>query len=154
MFSRYYFHHCNKNIFRKIPGKYGCTFAVCIFANTAHTHKACGHNDWDSYFWPRQHLWGRGEACTGFWLGNLRERDRWGNPSLRWEDNIKLDLQEMGCGCMDWIDLAQDRDRWRAVVNAVMNFRVPWNAGNYLTGCKPVSFSRRTLLHGVNKWVS
>ena len=46
-------------------------------------------------------------------------------PRRRWEDNIKVDLQEMGCGGMDWIDLAQDRDRWRAVVNVVMNLRVP-----------------------------
>jgi hypothetical protein len=43
----------------------------------------------------------------------------------RWEDNIKMDLQEVGCGCMDWIDLAQDRYRWRTLVNAVMNLRVP-----------------------------
>ena len=48
-----------------------------------------------------------------------------GRPKYRWEDNNKLDLQEVGCGEMDWIDLAQDRDRWREFVNAVMNFRVP-----------------------------
>ena len=44
-----------------------------------------------------------------------------GVPRRRWEDNIKMDLQEVGCGGMDWIDLTQDRDRWRALVNAVMN---------------------------------
>jgi len=48
-----------------------------------------------------------------------------GRPRRRWEDNIKLDLQEVGCGSMDWIELAQDRDRWRALVNAVMNLWVP-----------------------------
>jgi len=53
------------------------------------------------------------------------ERTRpFGRPRLRWEDNIKKDLQEMCHGGMDWIKLAQDRDRWRTVVNAVINFRV------------------------------
>ena len=74
-----------------------------------------------------------------------------GRPRRRWEDNIKMDVQEMGCGGMDWIELAQDRDRWRALVNAVLNLRVQYNAGNFLTSCKPVSFSRRTVLHGVSQ---
>jgi hypothetical protein len=43
----------------------------------------------------------------------------------RWKDNIRMDLQEVGCGGMDWIGLAEDRDRWRALVNAVMNLQVP-----------------------------
>ena len=48
-----------------------------------------------------------------------------GRPRHRWEDNIKMDLQEVGCGGVDWIEVAQDRDRWQALVNAVMNLRVP-----------------------------
>ena len=48
-----------------------------------------------------------------------------GRPRHRWEDNIKMGLQEVGCGCMDLIEPAQDRDRWWALVNAVMNLRVP-----------------------------
>jgi hypothetical protein len=52
---------------------------------------------------------------------------------------------------MDWIGLAQDRDRWRTLVSAVMSLRVPWNAGNFLTSCKPVNCSGRTLHHGVSK---
>ena len=54
-----------------------------------------------------------------------------GRPRHRWEDNIKMDLQEMGWGCVDWIDRAQDRYRWRAFVTAVMNLRVPYNVGNF-----------------------
>ena len=48
-----------------------------------------------------------------------------GRPRRRWEDNIKMDLQEVGGGCGDWMELAQDRDRWRTIVSTVMNFRVP-----------------------------
>jgi hypothetical protein len=62
---------------------------------------------------------------TGFWWGNLRERDHFGRLRCRWEDKIEMDFHEVGCGVMDWIELAQDRDRWRALVNAVINLRVP-----------------------------
>jgi hypothetical protein len=47
-----------------------------------------------------------------------------GRPRRRWEDNIKMDHQEIGCGDMDWMELAQDRDKWRALVSTVMNLRV------------------------------
>jgi len=65
-----------------------------------------------------------GEAYAGSWWGSLRARDHLGDPGLD-GDNIKMDLQEVGCGGMDWIELTQYRDRWRALVNAVMNLRVP-----------------------------
>jgi hypothetical protein len=64
-------------------------------------------------------------VCTGFWLGKPKGKRPLGRPKHRWEDNIKMDLQEVGCGGMDCIELVQDRDRWRALVNAVMNLRVP-----------------------------
>jgi hypothetical protein len=57
--------------------------------------------------------------------GNPEEKRPIGRPRRRWEDNIKIDLREVGGGCGDWMELAQDRDRWRALVNAVMNLRVP-----------------------------
>ena len=56
-----------------------------------------------------------------------------GRPRRRWVDNIKMDLQEMGCVGVDWIELAQDADKWRALVNAVMNLRVLLNVENFLT---------------------
>jgi len=56
-------------------------------------------------------------------LGNLRERGHLGDPGV--EDNIKMELQELGCEGTNWIELAQDRDRWRALVNAVMKLRLP-----------------------------
>jgi len=58
-------------------------------------------------------------------VGKPEGRRPLGRPRHRWGDNIKMYLQEMGCGCIDWIELPQDRVRWRALVNAVMNLRVP-----------------------------
>ena len=58
-------------------------------------------------------------------VGKLGGKRPLGRPMHRWEDNIKMDLQEVGCGSMDCIELADGRDRWRALVKAVMNFWVP-----------------------------
>jgi hypothetical protein len=58
-------------------------------------------------------------------VGKPERRRPLGRPRRRWKDNIKMDLRKVGWGGMDWINLAQDRDRWRALVNAVMNLRVP-----------------------------
>jgi len=63
-------------------------------------------------------------------VGKLEGKRPLGRPRSRWEDNIKMDLQKVGCGGIDWIELAQDRDRGRALVNAVKNIRVAQNAGN------------------------
>jgi hypothetical protein len=66
-----------------------------------------------------------------------------GKPRRRWEDNIKMDVREIWWGRMDWIDLAQDRDQWRAC-------RVPQNVGKFLNGCSTGGFSSRSQLHGVS----
>jgi hypothetical protein len=58
-------------------------------------------------------------------VGKPEENRPLGRPRLRWKDNIKIDLQEVGCGGMDWIELAQERDRWQALINTVMNLQVP-----------------------------
>ena len=95
-------------------------------------------------------IWVRRGGCIGSWWGNQRERDHWGDLSVDWVDNIRTDLQEVGCEYMDWIGLAQDRQMADACEsgNEPLGSR---NAGNFLTSCKPVSFSRRTLHHGVSK---
>jgi hypothetical protein len=68
---------------------------------------------------------GEGRGVYRVLVGKPEGKRQLGKPRLRWEDNIKMDLQKVGCGCMDWIGLARDRNRWRALVNAVINLRVP-----------------------------
>jgi len=92
---------------------------------------------------------GEGKGVYRVLVGKPEGKRPLGRRKRRWIDNIKIALQEVGRGGMDWIGLAQDRDRKRALLNAVMNLRVPQNTGNFLTSCKPVSFLGRTLLYGV-----
>ena len=89
---------------------------------------------------------------TEFWWGNLRERSHLEDPDIDGKIILRCVFRKWDGG-MDWIDLAQGRDRWRAVVNAVMSLRFSLNAGNLFPGCEPDSFSRRTLLHGRSKYL-
>ena len=68
---------------------------------------------------------GEGRGVYRVLVGKPEGKRPLGRPRRRWEDNIKMNLQEVGCGGMDWIQLAQGRDRWRALVKAVMILRVP-----------------------------
>jgi hypothetical protein len=66
-------------------------------------------------------------------VGKLEGKRPLGRPGRRWEDNMRMDMREVGCGSVDWIGLTQDMDRWRALVIAVMSLWVPYNSGNFLT---------------------
>ena len=68
---------------------------------------------------------GKGRVVYSVLVGKPEGKRPLGRPRRRWEDNIKIDLYEVGGGCGDWMELAQDRDRWRALVSTVMNVRVP-----------------------------
>jgi hypothetical protein len=73
-----------------------------------------------------------------------------GRPRCRWVDNIRMDLGEVGWGDVDWIGLAQDRNRWRALVNSVLNPRVPRNAGKVSSGLTAGGLSSSAQLHRVS----
>ena len=79
---------------------------------------------------------GEGRGVHKVLVGKPEGKRPLGRPRRRWEDNIKMDLQEVGRGCGDWMELTEVRDRWRALVSTVTNFRVPYNAGNFLISCK------------------
>jgi hypothetical protein len=93
--------------------------------------------------------YGGQERCILVLWEDLRERD---NLEDLGRDGriIKMDLHDVRLGGLDWIDLAQDRKEWRALVNSVMNLEVPYGEGNFLISCRPVIFSGRTLLQGVS----
>jgi hypothetical protein len=79
---------------------------------------------------------GRGEMYIGFCREILRERKKKKKPDIDGGDKIKMNLQEVGWGAMDWIDLFEDRDMWRALVYAILNLRVSSIAGNFLDWLK------------------
>ena len=79
---------------------------------------------------------GQGRGVYRVLVGKPEGKRPFGRTTRRWEDNIKVDLQEVGKGCRDWMELAQDRDRWRALVSTVMNLWGSKNAGNFLTSCR------------------
>ena len=72
---------------------------------------------------------GEGRGVYRVLVGKPEGKRPLGRPRRRWEDNIKMDLREVGGGCGDWMELSQDRDRWRALLSTVMNFRVPKKSG-------------------------
>jgi len=94
---------------------------------------------------------GQGRGVYRVLVGRPEGKRPLGRTRRRWEDNIKMDLQEVGGSCGDWMELAEDRDRWRALVSTVMNLRVPKMRGISRLVAKPVGFSSRTLLHKVSK---
>jgi len=79
---------------------------------------------------------GEGRGVHRVLVGKPEGKRPLGRPRRRWEDNIKMDLQEVGGEFENWMELAQDRDRWRALVSTVMNLRVPKMRGNFLTSCR------------------
>jgi hypothetical protein len=92
------------------------------------------------------------EGCTYVIGGKARRKKRpLGRPSCRWVDNIKIDLGEIECGGMDWTGLAQDRDKWRALVNVVMSLRVPRNAGKLSSGFTTGGLLSSAQLHRVSQ---
>ena len=98
--SLYYYLYCSPNIVRVIKSR----------RMRRARHVAC---------------MGGGRGVYKVLVGKPEGKRPLGRPRRRWEDNIKMDLREVGRGCGDWMELAQDRDRWREVVSTVMNFRVP-----------------------------
>ena len=94
--------------------------------------------------------YGGEERCIQVLVRKLEGKRPLGRPRHRWDDNIKMDLQDVGWRGMDWTDLALKKERKQTLVNAVMDLWVELNSGNLLIRWEPVSFSRRTLLHGVS----
>jgi hypothetical protein len=87
-------------------------------------------------------------------VGNPEGKRSLGRPRRKWVDNIKTDVRDIRWGGMDWINLTQDRDQWRALVNTAMHLGVPQNVGKFLSTCTSGGFSRRAQLHAVSQLVN
>jgi len=96
-------------------------------------------------------LMGKRRGVDRVLVGKSEGKRTLGRTRCKFDTNIKMDLLEEELGGIDWIDLAQDRDKWWSLVNGVINLRVPYNVGSFLTSWEPVNFSRRTLIPGVSK---
>jgi hypothetical protein len=92
---------------------------------------------------------GEKRNAYNIFMGKPEGRRPLEKPRRRWVGNVKIDLREIGWGGMDWIDLVQDRNQWRALVNTVMNLLVAYNFGKFLSSCTIGGFSRRAYFHGV-----
>jgi hypothetical protein len=84
-------------------------------------------------------------------LGKPEEKGPCRRPGCRWEDNVGMNLRELGWKGVDWIHLPQDRSQLQAIVNTDMNLQIPLKEENFLSSCVTASLSRRTLLHGVSQ---
>jgi hypothetical protein len=93
---------------------------------------------------------GKKRNAFKIWVGKPEGKRPLGRPRYRLVDNIKMDLTEIAWDSMDWIDLAQDRDQRRALVNTVMSLRVPENGGKFLSSCTVSGFSKTTKFYEVN----
>jgi hypothetical protein len=99
------------------------------------------------------HVARMGEKRSAYRLlvGNPEGKRPLGRPTRRWVDTIRMDLGEVGWGDVDWIGLAKDRNRWRALVNSVLNLRVPRNAGKLSSGLTSSGVSSSAQLHRVSQ---
>jgi hypothetical protein len=92
------------------------------------------------------------KAAYRLLVGRLEGKTPLGRPRRRWVDNIRMDLGEVGWGDVDWIGLIQNRNRWRALVNSVLNLRVPWNAGKQSSGLSSSAHLHRVSLLVIVFW--
>jgi hypothetical protein len=113
-----------------------------------YTTKCVKNIIWENRVLGAGHVARMGEKKNAYRIlvGQPERKRPLGRPRCRWVDNIKMDFRVIGWDGMDWIDLAQDGDQWRALVNTVMNLRVPYNAGKFLSSCTIGSLDRKSVV--------